>query len=70
MCFRCRNRVQIFDIIIFPDSQLHVIEDIFIFLLKHNSILTIRWLTRIIIFAIICYLINKEQGQHFYTLIE
>ena len=70
MRFGCRDSVEITDVVVIAESQLHVADDVLVFFLKHigeNPV--IRLACGIIAFVMI-HLIDEEQAQHLDALVE
>ena len=59
-----RDGLQVPEILVIANGKLHSSYDIRIFLLKHSGIFAIDRLACRIIFPVVCYFIDKEQGKH------
>ena len=64
------NGIQIFQIILLTDSDLEIVDNIFIFLFEHLSKNAVLLLPGCIIFPIMLHFINKEKRKDFDAFME
>ena len=60
MGLRCRDRIQVTDIIVFACGELHCPDDVRIFFLEHCGVFSVDRLSCCVIFAVVGDLIDKE----------